>query len=250
MSTDWDFYFAKVNDEVASLLVDLGIHDDSPDASKPWLLWVWVHFNMQREDGLSHSDEAESLYKVEDALNAALSLTGDCQYVGRITTEGRREFYYYAPQADQFEEAVGAAMQNFNAYQWESGAKDDPEWSLYFDLLYPTPRDWQRIRNRRTTEQLEAHGDTLTQPRLVFHWAYFVDETAQQKFVTAVTSAGFKVTKQDRLTDVKPERPFSVSFEMVHHVDLDSLNNITLPLMQLAKDLGGDYDGWETSVES
>ena len=42
MSDDWDFYFARVNDAVSSIFVDLGIRADVPLEKRPWLLWVFV----------------------------------------------------------------------------------------------------------------------------------------------------------------------------------------------------------------
>ena len=42
LSDEWDFYFARVNDAVSSIFVDLGIRDDVPIETRPWLLWVWV----------------------------------------------------------------------------------------------------------------------------------------------------------------------------------------------------------------
>ena len=71
MSDEWDFYFANVNDVVASLFVDLGIRDSIPDAERPWFLWSWVYFRHSRDDGLSSSEEAPILHQIEDALTKA-----------------------------------------------------------------------------------------------------------------------------------------------------------------------------------
>jgi uncharacterized protein DUF695 len=72
MSDEWDFYFANVNDVVASLFVDLGIRDSIPDAQRPWLLWSLVYFRHSRDDGLSSTEEAPILRQIEDALTKAV----------------------------------------------------------------------------------------------------------------------------------------------------------------------------------
>ena len=68
MTDNWTPDLCKVNDKLASILVNLGLRDSVPITSKPWLLWVWVYFQSPRPDGLSDSEEAPILYEIEDAL--------------------------------------------------------------------------------------------------------------------------------------------------------------------------------------
>ena len=89
MSDEWDSYFANVNDELASLFVDLGIRDSLPDPLRPHLTWCWVYMNQPRADGLSDGDEAPLLGAIEDDFLGSLKETA---FAGRITTAGRREF--------------------------------------------------------------------------------------------------------------------------------------------------------------
>src|SRR5258708_4765095 len=117
MSDKWDFYFAKVNGEVASLFVDLGIRDKSPDPGRPHLIWSWIYMNQPREDGLSSSDEAQALWTIEEDMTA--SLQGMATFVGRITTAGRREFYFYADDSKRCEIAISAAMAKHPAYRFD-----------------------------------------------------------------------------------------------------------------------------------
>lgn len=249
MSEHWDFFFANVNNKLASLFVDLGIRRSVPDIERPWLLWVWVYFNNPRDDGLHSAQEAGTLSQIEDSLNESVSGAVDGVLVGRITTDGRREFYFYAPSFAGFEDGVARGMKGFSDYRWDSGSKHDPEWEQYLGLLYPSPHDWQCIKNRYVIEQLRKAGDPLEKERLVFHWAYFPDESSRKQFVAAIRERGYEVTKQGRVDDPDRPHPFGVSFERVDRVDWDSINQVTIELFDLAESVGGDYDGWETSVE-
>lgn len=249
MSEQWDFYFANVNEKLASLFVDLGIREMAPDADNPWLLWVWVYFNHPREDGFSTSQEADTLSQIEDSLTDAVGGAVNGFLTGRITTDGRREFYFYAPTFAGFDDAVVRCMERFPEYKWDSDTQRDPEWNQYLGLLYPTPRDWQRIRNRHVIEQLQEHGDPLEKERPVFHWAYFSNEVSRGQFVAGVEDRGFKITNENTVDDPNCSHPLGVSFERIDKVDWDSINQVTLELYELADTLGGDYDGWETSVE-
>jgi hypothetical protein len=87
MSDNWGSYFANVNDELASLYVDIGV-EGVPDSERPWLLWTWVHVREPREDGLSSSAETPVLYRIEDALIEAVKKGTGADLVGRITTAG------------------------------------------------------------------------------------------------------------------------------------------------------------------
>src|SRR5690242_12681105 len=99
-SANWSYYLCNVNSRLASIAVDLGLRSQVPVVSKPWLLWVWVYFNSPRPDGLSDNGEAPTLFEIEDSLNPRLSNTCNALFSGRITTQGRREFYFYAETHD------------------------------------------------------------------------------------------------------------------------------------------------------
>ncbi len=249
MSDNWDFYFANVNDKLASLFVDLGIREAAPSPDSPWLLWVWVYLNHARDDGLSSSQETDVLFQIEDSLCQAAGNAVNGVLVGRITTEGRRELFFYAPSFAGFDDAVARGMSPFTEHRWDSGVKHDPDWNQYLDLLYPSPRDWQRIKNRHVVEQLQKHGDPLEKPRPVFHWAYFATDSSRAQFVAAIRDRGYTITNQATVDDPGCPNPLGVSFERVDNVDWDSVNQVTIELLELANSLDGDYDGWETSVE-
>jgi hypothetical protein len=61
MIEDWNFYFCKVNEVLASIALDLGLRQVVPDSDRPNLLWVWVYLKCPRGDRLSASSEFESL---------------------------------------------------------------------------------------------------------------------------------------------------------------------------------------------
>jgi len=140
MSDNWDFYFANVGGVVSSLLVNLGIRNSVPDPQRPWLLWSCVYFPRPSEDGyqISEEDETSILVRIEETLTQAVKESAEAELVGRITSDSRREFYFYGPRSDGFEEAVANALMNFPGYQYKAGAREDSDWSHYLNVLYPT----------------------------------------------------------------------------------------------------------------
>ena len=249
MSDSWDFYFANVNDAVASLFVDLGIQKSAPDPERPWLLWTWVYFRQPRPDGLSSPEEAPALNDIEDRLVAAVREANGAELVGRITPAGRREFYFYGPRTPIFEEAVTRTLGSFPGYRFDAGTKEDSAWAHYFDVLYPSAEDWQRIQNRHVLEKLEKEGDRPAIPRPVHHWAYFKSDDGRARFVATAKGMGFSADTQDASEEADSEYPFGVMLARTDRVDWDTINHLTIELHRLAAALDGSYDGWETSVE-
>jgi uncharacterized protein (TIGR01619 family) len=246
MSEDWNFYLCNVNNVLASIALDLGLRKLVPDKSRPILLWIWVYLKRPREDGLSASSEFDSLIEVENKLTNTMIERFGAILCGRITTDGRREFYYYAPRSERLEMVVQDAMSQFRDYEVDCGSKADPEWRQYLDVLYPSDEQRQCIENRKVLDVLEQKNDTLKTPRDVWHWICFPTETDREKFREAVSPMEYRVQSQ-----TKSDRsgfPFGlciVRFQAVNPVEID---NAVIELFRLAKEHRGDYDGWETQV--
>jgi len=248
MSEDWNFYLCNVNDVVASVFLDLGIRNAVPDKGKPNLLWVWVYLKWPREDGLSASSEFDSLKAIEEKLTEVMVDRLDAVLCGRITTDGRREFYYYAPRSERLEAAVEDAMSQWRDYEFDCGSKEDPEWRQYLDVLYPSDEDRQRIENRKVLEVLQHKNDTLKTPRDVWHWIYFRTETDREDFWNSVSPLEYRVQSQPQ--SGRSDFPFGLCIIRFQSINPAEIDNAVIELFRLAKKHGGDYDGWETQVIS
>ena len=248
MSEDWNFYFCKVNSVVASVFLDLGLRNLIPDQGKPNLLWVWVYLKWPREDGLSASTEFDSLEAIEEKLTETMMERYDAVLSGRITTDGRREFYYYAPRSERLEVVIKDAMSQFREYEFDCGSKADPEWRQYLDVLYPSDEDRQRIENRKLLEVLEQKSDTLKTPRDVWHWIYFRTEADRKEFSGMVSPLEYRVQSQPQSD--RSHFPFGLCIVRFQSINPTELDSAVIELLRLAKKHHGDYDGWETQVIS
>jgi len=252
-ANDWCPYMCKVNNSVASVFVDLGVKSVAPDKNRPKLLWVWVSMNSVREDGLPKDDEFEAQNTIEDILEDILEpeITKKLNaiYIGRITTSGRREFYFFGPSDKNLENTVKAVMLKFPNNKYQFGSKSDPNWSQYFDVLYPLPQQYQSIQNMKVVEQLKKSGDTLEKARNVSHWAYFKDDKTRENFIRETTKLGFTPNNEYKTFKSDEKYPYGIMIERVDRVDPNSIDDVVINIWQIARALGGDYDGWETSVE-
>lgn len=248
MSEEWDFYFARVNDAVASIFVDLGLKAFAPNEKRPWLLWVWIEMRSPRDDGLSSAEEAPRLFEIEESLKAMINPACGAQLVGRITAANRREFYFYAEEPGELDEALNRALAPFADYGFESGSKFEPDWEQYLELLYPSATNLQRMMNRRVLEALAEKGDVHETPRKVDHWLQFADEDSRSACRETLLAIEFALEGEYLSDDAAAERPWSLVVSRIDSIDSHTINGITLELMRLAQEHGGEYDGWECPV--
>jgi hypothetical protein len=248
LSDDWDFYFARVNDAVASIFVDLGVRADAPLEKRPWLLWVFIRLKSPTAEGLSTNDEAPSLQAIGETLDANIAPICGAQLVGRLTGSGRREFYFYAEEPGPLDEAVRTAMRSFEGYAHECGSSLQPDWDHYVDLLYPSDSNLQRMHNRRVLRGLADSGDAHETPRPVSHWLTFASEESRAVCRETLVAIEFAVEGEFLAEESDDDLAHTLVVSRVDSVDSHTINGITLELMRLAQENGGRYDGWESPV--
>ena len=243
----WEIYVTFVDDNPAVILVDVGIAQVAPLEDKPTLAWLWVHVKTPDEEGFPTEEEDMKLNEIEDALTDSLEL-GDAEYVGRITSDGRREFYFYTSDAAQFREAATAAMITAPEYEFEIDDADDADWQHYLDVLYPSAEDFQQIHNQHVISRLYDAGDSLTEPRPVDHFANFATEADRESFITAAAELGYEAASRPERTEEETEFPFAVGLIRVDSVDAETIDRITFELFELARQHDGEYEGWGSKV--
>jgi hypothetical protein len=237
MSEYWDFFSLLVDSEPASIFVDLGIASEAPLVAFPQMGYVRVEMLRPREDGLSSQDEFHGLCALEDDLTAHIAANGGAIYVGRNTSGGFRDFYFYAENASQFTSAAEDAAGRHPSYRCEVGGRPDPDWRVYFDFLSPSLDDRQRMMNRHVIDRLKEHGDCLNVPRQIDHHVYFDTRDGTSTFIVRVEREGFRA----ELPSVWEESGFVIEFARIDAPDHDE---ITVMLARLARELGGEYGGW------
>ena len=241
MSDDWDFYRLLLDSEPASIYLNLGLADDAPIERQLHVSLVRIVMRQPRPDGLSSDEEFDDLVGVEDSLTELLAVNDNTTYAGRNTSGGNRDFYFYTDDPAAFAESVTATMASHPHYQFEIRSRPDPKWDVYFNLLHPSPVDLQRIFNRRVTQLLKDHGDNLSVPRWIDHFAYLPDSTAAETLRAYLGEQDFSIDEPTieggsvGLSFKRPDRP-------------DSIGDVVIPIVRRVQELGGKYDGWGCEV--
>lgn len=245
---EWIFYFSNVDNIIGSIYIDLGLAQIAPIINKPNLVWISVQMNNPGEDGLSSNEEFETLKTIEDRLHELIIARRNATYAGRLTTNGRRDFYFYMGDTTLYDKTISESMVAFPTYSFDFGIKDDRKWEQYFNFMYPNPRQFQSIQNRRVIDNLEEQGDKLTTARPVDHWIYFKNDDDRNLFLKNIKHLNFEIVSKDKTTSFG-DFPYKLHISRVDNVDYNSVDEYVLELFEIATECNGDYDGWETSIE-
>lgn len=241
----WGNYFTTIDGALASVAVDRSLRPKAPLVSRPQLLRVKVKLRAPKPNGLSDRRELQALAGIEDELRSQLKAATRATEVGRITTAGHRELYFYSTGDAGLQGAVSAVMQKFSAYKIEMESRADPEWHQYLDALYPKGEDFQRMSNMDVIGGLLDAGDTLRPVREVRHWIYFGTAADRQQLAPKIEALGYKLGPE---TEGSQDRPYGLVVARNQSITPDQIDNAVIELYRLAQQAGAEYDGWEAAL--
>jgi uncharacterized protein (TIGR01619 family) len=249
LADDWDFYFARIDDVVSSIHVNLGLAADAPNEKQPWLLRVRVDMRAPRPDGLASAEETGALSAIEDALDSMVSAVCGAQFVGRITGASQREFFFYANEPGELDACVARALKPFEGYVSQADSTFEPGWDHYLRALYPSATNLQRMFNRRVLESLAAEGDVHETPRQVQHLFRLPSAEARDACRETLVAIDFAVDFEEQADEAEAaDWPFLLGVSRVDSIEPHTINGITIEFARLAAQNGGDYDGWECAA--
>lgn len=244
MTDTWRMFPVTMGDDQAFISFNESFAERANDTAARYCLRVEVAIKDPTEAGMPQAGEFDVLAKLDDALDSALA-TIEGTYVGRVTVAGRRFFFFYLngeeAQARDIVEQTSSLFGYVPRVTWV----DDPQKSRYWQDLYPTADDWRVIYDMDVLDALADAGDDADITRTVEHWAYFADERSATAFQSWLASNDFTLEEMQRDDDGR----IGVRFSHQGRMHLADISNRTIQCRRQADELGGEYDGWETSVE-
>lgn len=243
---DWDTYVNEFGDKVSSVMVDIAF-GHSPEAMlRRNAIIVRIRVDSIRTNGMPAENQLSKLNVVENRLVEQLTGRLQAMYTGRFTKDGKRDFYFYSNDTSSYVAAIAEVL-NPLGVSWLAKAQADTGYSNYFNVLYPTGKQLQSIKNRRVVDDLKKKGDVLTAPRKINHFIFFKTEKDRKEYAFAAQDNGFTVENAGKEIGVK-DRPFTLQLSRIDKVDYNTIDKVTLYLWELALKYSAQYDGWETFV--
>lgn len=101
----------------------------------PYQIGIAVPLLDPTDEGLTTEQEADQLFEIEDRL--AEVLEGEAQFVMAITTQGMREFIFYAKKwmPEDFEKRIDALTASKLSHELQFMMQPDPKWKTYKQFL-------------------------------------------------------------------------------------------------------------------
>ncbi len=104
----------------------------------------------------------------------------------------------------------------------------------------------QHAINQKVFRAIKREGDNLRGRREVRHWSYFTTAADRRRFLGLIRSRGFVVVTQHKSPG---DRPYCICYDRTEE-RLGHLDEVCAVLTELSEGCAGEYDGWETQVET
>jgi hypothetical protein len=243
MQEYWENYMKPVDGFPAQVAFNAQAIDDSSSGEYMYVGFVKLFLKSPSPDGFLQPQEQEIVAFIEDNIELEALRYRVGKYVGRIMSQGSINFIYYLKFDFEWPSAINDAMQRFSEYSYEFGSRIDTDWEVYKKLLYPSVKEWQMIHNRFTCKHLLEAGDSLEKERAIEHRCYFDKPDMRENYKHVLKNHGFIIQ-----TDLEHEKLYGVQFYKIDAPLVYTMDELTFFLIESAKEHGGEYDGWETSI--
>ena len=244
MAETWHTFPAQMGEHRAFITFNEAYAREADKDPRDILLRVRAEMKRPNVAGMPTDEEFPALAALDEKLENQFGRRFG-SYVGKVTVNGKRHFFFYVSCS---EETASQAIERISdettyglAYSYEKDAAKEGCWRD----LYPTPDDWQMIKDLGVLDALRDRGDNSEKSRELTHWAYFRDSDAAKHFSDWAAGTGYSVAE---LQSPESGGEFKVRFTHRGTMVLEDITHHSITGRK-ARELGEEYDGWKTSVE-
>ncbi len=244
---NWDTYLAQYEKGAGSTTLSMDLVKTAPVKELCFVVITGVTYKRCKADGFPAKEEFENLYKISDDANNAISSVTKSELAGTFTSQCERLDYIYVGDTTAIRsKLVKLYKEKYSSYKYYLNIRPDKNWAAYLTFLYPNEETQEYMSNQRVVMRLVSAGDKLTKPRPIDHWLYFKNKSGRDSFIKYAEGMGFKVAGTDFIKD--SELGYQLHLFKSSSIDLGALSSLTMLLRKKAKELNGEYDGWESIV--
>ncbi len=243
---NWDTYMAEIAKKPASVLVDLSLID-KVNTQLPYLLITGPKSKLCQGNGIPANSEIDEL---EDILNTTSTfITGITPKVlaGTLTYNCERVNYYYIKDTVGLSYAVARMYNhNYKSYQYVYKIKQDPEWNVYREFLYPNEETMTWMENNKVITTLIKQGDSLTKARDISFEVFFKTDDDRKAFISFAHNNAYTIVEMNHITNINT--PYQIKISRYDYVKPDMIAEMSAAIKKEAKKYNGKYDGWTSPV--
>ncbi len=250
VSEEFGTFFRGVGRRMSSVIVNLAIGNRAPLSDAPCLIRITVPMQDAAAHGMGSTSERQVLNEMDRELVQALSEQCGAHFVGRELTKGQMKFYFYAPLDGALDQVVAEVIGHHPGYRFKLSRTRDPEWSVYFDELYPNRVEFQLLTTHERQAAAAEMGDALEMPRPICHWTYFPTALHRERFLELVRDCGFHIHLLENYDATGHNFVFCAELARKDRADHPHLDELILWLFVRAEECGGYYDSFEAESVS
>jgi len=237
MQDDWFFYDWQMEGDPAAFAVDTHLAA-KPHPSRP----VLMHVRCEMHDeapltprGIRHIERIE-----KKCLKALSPL-----YAGYVQDAHRRVMFFYVDAASRLDDAEATFARERLLY-CEAGCADDPEWSTYYQLLYPDAAKLYTATNRKSIDLYRQSGDHNPATRRVTLHMFFPMEQLVAQFAAEARLAGFAIGDTEFNPDL--DEAYGVRLYIITSLDKRAIDGCTSTAIYIAERYCGRLLYWDCPV--
>ncbi len=230
--------FKRVQDS-CEMVIETNIEASDAKEMNPWLFSVFL------KQEKTTDEKYEEFLETKESLIIALEHKDRAVYVGSRLYDGWAEFYFYAMDSKQLD-VITSNILTPSSYVYESNVVRDTKWNFYEKELYPTELEFCHIESDKIIFMLEEEEDDLSVVRDVEHYLSFETPSQKDRFLDNLNIEGVKF-KDEISSD---EFDNGIALLKVHAATQNEVSQVVNELFSKAKEYGGYYEGWSTTLAS
>lgn len=244
----WASYLSHYTHFPVIIALDMSLAAAAPVAGYDQYLTVTIPVLSPGSSGFANGEELPLFWEMERTLVGRLEREAQAIYAGRTSAQGKKHLVFFLYNPDSIESIMEQVQALYPAYPFDHRMEPDPEWDIYFDLLFPNLEETNSLLNQRMLKRLIRKGIDLQQEQTLNHWIYCKTEEGRQALRQIAEAQGFEA---QLLPTRIGEHHYTYLLRLCkrHKLDQTTIDSISTTLRTWARAHHGDYDGWELSVE-
>jgi len=243
-TAQWDSYEATWEGFPGLMLVQMDLYDHAPYQELPYLVVITQATLDCNDQGYPSEDFVGDSELLLEEVDSALSERQYIEDAGRLIYQCSVRDYLYVQDTLEVVNWLKNNLMGMVTYEF----REDHEWKVYKDFIYPDDFLMQTMINGRILKTLEQQNIFIKDKKELAHFASFPTSEDLHDYRRFLIGLNYKIRE---ITESEgAELPHLITFSRKDRLALDKLSNTTLRLHQRAESLDGSYDGWEIEVGS
>ena len=244
----WSMSFSRMDEHDVSVVFNESISSRVDSLPLPNAMVIQIKLKSVSEAGFPTDSEFPLITQFEEVATDLIHLNGGVS-LGRVTTNGIRLLFALVPEGTSAIEGGLKDAAETLSYEVDVRIRPDPSKDVYWQALYPTPDERQVMGDMEVLRALNEGGDDSSAKRQVDHWAFFKTKTSAEQFAEWCEQSKYRnVVVEKSKQGLSGPVEWAVHFSHDGTMMLNDITGHTISIDRKVREVGGEYDGWETQV--